>query len=125
MQVRINKFLSLLFGLALSFSSTAATLGCEGTVDQLLYYQPGLIGLKLSSINQYIFICRVDTDYAGPGSTGGTTSPAACKAIYSALLSAKHAGTVVHGMTFNGDQVPANCSSVQPWSQVNVSYFFL
>jgi hypothetical protein len=119
--------LARLLLVALNFSllsaANAGTVVCEGTVQELTLHQPGLVGLRLSSMSAPIFICRIDAEQSVPGAA--PTSAANCKAMYASLLAAKLSGTVVHSAYFDGDQVPASCNTAQPWTYVSLRYFTL
>ncbi|SNB46510.1 hypothetical protein SAMN06269301_1977 [Geobacter sp. DSM 9736] len=104
-------------------ASYAEAVVCGGTVQTLAYHQPGKLLLRLSSMNTPVYICSTDADWVVPGSLAGSTSPAACKAIYATLLAAKTSGAPIPDMYFDGDQLPANCISFAPWSEANVRYF--
>jgi hypothetical protein len=107
----------------LTSSAHSAALYCNGsTVAQLSYHGKGTLYVRLANMNTAVGICSFDADWAPAGSLTGTTSPSSCKAIYAALLAAKHSGQPISQMLFDGEQVPANCSSWGPWAQANLRY---
>ena len=119
--------LARLLFVALNFSllsaANAGTVVCEGTVQELTLHQPGLVGLRLSSMSAPVFIYRIDAEQTIPGAA--STSAANCKAMYAGLLAAKISGTFVHGAYFDGDQVPASCNAAQFWTYVSLRSFTL
>ncbi len=107
-------------------SAQAGALYCNGgTVAQLSYHGKGTVYLRMSNMNTSVGICNFDVEWGPPGSLTGTTSPATCKALWGALLAAKHAGTPVKEVLFDGDAVPANCTSFAAWAGVNLRYLDL
>lgn len=123
MKTSLKHVLSLALIATVAFNAQAGTVVCSGTVAQLVYNQPGLLSLKLSSMNVPVFICMMDGDWSVPGSLAGVTSPAACKVLYGTLLSAKLTGTTINSMYFDGNQVPTACNSFPNDVQVNVRHF--
>ena len=103
--------------------ATAGTIICEGTVEDLIMHQPGLIALRLSSMNMPLYICNINSDYKPAGAD--VISAATCKVTYAALLAAKYNNAVVRGVYLDGDQVPASCNTVQPASYVYLRHFAL
>lgn len=117
------KHKSIALGLCcfLAQSASAGTVVCEGAVEDLGIHQPGLVALRLSSMNMPFYVCNINADYRPAGADN--ISPATCKAIYASLLAAKHNNVIVRLAHFDGDQAPASCSTVQPGSQVYLRYF--
>lgn len=116
----------VLFSVALATLTTSAqsaALYCNGsTVAQLSYHGAGTLYVRLANMNTAVGICSFDGEWVRPGTLTGPTSASSCKAIYAALLAAKHSGQPIAQMLFDGDQVPANCSSWGPWAQANLRY---
>lgn len=104
-------------------AANSASVICEGTVTALAYHAPGVLYVRLSSMNVNVGICSTDTSWGPTGSQAGITTPSACKAIYANLLVAKQAGTVVRNMYLDGDTVPPTCTTFPAWSKVNVRFF--
>jgi len=102
----------------------AGSLVCSGNVDMLAYHQGAGLLVKLSSMNEHVFICSTDNEWIVPGSLAGNTSPAACKTLYSTFLLARTTGTPIKNMVFDGNAVPAACNSFAPWTSVNVRYYY-
>src|SRR5688572_10815423 len=82
------------FGSAPAFG---ATVVCAGTVSQLMY-ENGYVMLKLSSMNTPALICSLDANFEV--AAGYVTSPAACKTMYAALLTAKLSSTPLSNVYF-------------------------
>jgi hypothetical protein len=112
----------VIFLVATMASAHAGTLTCVGTVDKLAFHSPGRLVLNLSSMNTPVFVCSTDAEWIVAGS-GYTTSPAACKALYATFLAARTTGGTLDYIHFDGDQVPASCTSFPAWTNVNVRYF--
>jgi hypothetical protein len=108
----------------MSSTAHAGALYCNGgTVAQLSYHGKGTLYLRMSNMNTAVGICSFDGDWGPAGSLTGLTSPSTCKAIFAALLAAKHAGTPIPQLLFDGDAVPATCASFAPWAAVNLRYY--
>jgi hypothetical protein len=104
-------------------SAQAGTVICEGTVEDLRFHQPGLIGLRLSSMNDFMWICNINEPFNPPGAS--TISTSTCKTIYATLLAAKISKLTVQGVYFDGDQVPSSCSNVQAGGSVFIRHFII
>jgi hypothetical protein len=111
MTTRIGTHLLLAIGLVISGSTQAQTVVCGGTISVLAYHQPSMLLLQLSSVNAPVIICSVDQEGVVPGAPTRNTSPAACRAIYASLLSAKASGTKTKSLCLDGSDVPASCNS--------------
>ncbi len=126
-QVKMNtlakKFAFVAIFTALTATANAASLYCNGgKVASLSYHGKGTIYLKMSNMNTPVGICNLDADWGPTGSMTGVTSPSSCKAIYAALLAAKHAGNTIPQLLFDGDSVPTSCTTFAHWSQVNLRF---
>jgi len=119
----LARLLFVVLNFSVLSSVSAGTLMCEGKVEEVTLHQPGLVGLRLSSMSAPIIICRIDAEQSVPGAAA--TSAANCKAMYAGLLAAKFGGTVVRSAYFDGDQVPASCNTAQAWTYVSLRYFSL
>lgn len=123
MSRRIHQFFAIVLGLTLLPAAGAATIVCEGTIVDLTIHQPGLVGLRLSSMSSPMYICRVDAEYRPLGAD--SISPATCKTMYAGLLAAKYSNATVRAAYFDGDQVPASCDTTQSGAQVFLRHFAL
>ena len=101
----------------------AGSLSCSGTVEKLVYHQPGNLMIQLSSMNAPVFICNTDSEWVVPGSLSGNTTVSACKTIYATFLAAKTTRTPLSNLLFDGDQVPASCTGFTNWLRANVRYY--
>lgn len=117
-----NKRNSIILGICFAFSNnvSAASLNCAGSIDLVTIHQPGFVGVKLSSMNDQVFICRLDMDYNPPGAA--MITPAVCKAIYAGLLTAKVNQYTINSLWFDGDKVPSTCNGWTGGSQVNLRF---
>jgi len=106
----------------LSATAFAGTLQCTGTVEKLGLHSNDRILLKLSSMNNAVFICNPNANWSVPG-TGYQTSPETCMAMLSMLMHAKATESEMGQVWFDGDNVPSSCNSWQSWQSVNVRYF--
>ena len=88
---------------------TAGTITCGGTIDMVVVHQPGFVGVKLTSMNDYAFVCRIDADYTPAGAA--TITPTVCKALYAGLVTAKVNKLNVTNLWFDGDAVPSSCTT--------------
>lgn len=107
---------------ALAAHSNAATIVCTGTVDQLVYYNPGMIMVRLSSMNTAVFVCSTEATFTAPNA-GYSTSPQACKVMYAGLLTAKTANTPIAAMYFDAASVPSSCGSWPEWANAQVRLY--
>lgn len=119
-----NSRAALAFALAvLTSGAQCASLYCNGaTVATLGFHQPGVLYVRLSTMNTPVGICSMAGDWNAPGSLVGATSASQCKSIYAALLVAKQTGQIVPEMLFDGDAVPASCTSFGPWTYANLRW---
>ena len=124
MSTIIRKLVPAVLAVTLLPTASAGTVVCEGTVSDLAIHQPGLVAVRLSSMNYPVFICRIDGEYTPPGAS--TVSPATCKAQYAALLAAKSSNATLRSVYFDGDSIPTTCNgTVPPGAQVSMRYFVL
>ncbi|NRA72434.1 MAG: hypothetical protein HRU24_15565 [Gammaproteobacteria bacterium] len=100
----------------------AGALYCGGKVEKLGLHASDQIMLKLSSMNQAVFICSPNKKWTVVGA-GYTTSAEMCSSILSMLMHAKATNTTLDTMLFDGDNVPSNCTSWQSWKKANIRYF--
>jgi len=108
---------------AVASPAHAGNIVCSGTVEQIAYHQPGLLMIRLSSMNVSTFFCSTDSNWAPAGSLAGVTTPGACKTLYATFLAAKLAGGTLNNVYFDGDQVPTSCNTFPNWTKVNLRYF--
>lgn len=83
-------------------------------------HQPGFVGVRLSSMNDQAFVCRLDADYYPAGAA--MITPSVCKAIYAGLLTAKVNKETINALWFDGDAVPTSCTSWIGAAQVNLRF---
>lgn len=102
--------------------ANAGTVVCSGTVAELGFHQPGLVFLRLSSMNVPAIICSLNAEWVVPG-FGYTGTVSNCKIMYAGLLAAKLSGAAVSQFYFDGDSVPANCASFASWTSVGLRYY--
>lgn len=119
----LGKLIITISSFALIAPSYAGTIVCEGTVEDLIMHQPGLIALRLSSMNMPLYICNVSADYRAAGTDN--ISASTCKVTYAALLAAKYNNATVRLAYFDGDQVPTSCNTVQPGTYIYLRHFAL
>lgn len=100
----------------------ANTIVCGGMVTAIAYHNPGIVMLQLSSMNQRVMACSVDSDWTVNGATTGRES---CKALFAAMLAAKMSKTPISQVYFDGVSMPAACNGFEPWTQVSVRYYDL
>lgn len=117
----VRKLGSAVLSFSLIHSAAAGTVVCEGTVEDLKFHQPGLVGLRLSSMNASMWVCSMNENFTPPGAS--TITPSACKAMYASLLAAKLSNSTLTGVYFDGDQVPTSCNTVQIGSSVYLRHF--
>ncbi|NRF32773.1 hypothetical protein [Vibrio coralliilyticus] len=106
----------------LSSSAYAATIQCAGTVDKIGLHASDKILLKLSSMNQAVFICSPNADWTVTG-TNYKTSAETCNSLLSMLMHAKSTKAQMGSIWFDGDDVPASCSEWESWKKANIRYF--
>lgn len=123
MKKYLYKTLVSLLTMMVVTTANSATLVCAGTVTELAYHNPGTLYVRLSGMNTHVAICSVDSNWAPAGSVTGATTPAACKTIFTSLLVAKQAGTQITSMYFDGEVLPATCSTFPSWTSVNLRFF--
>ncbi|MBW3532989.1 MULTISPECIES: hypothetical protein [Shewanella] len=102
--------------------SHAATIQCGGTVEKVGLHAPDGIMLKLSSMNNAVFICNPNSEWSVSG-TPYITSAETCKSMLSMLMHAKATQADMGSVWFDGDDVPATCSTWEAWKHTNVRYF--
>jgi hypothetical protein len=107
----------------LALPAAGASLRCNGTVAEVWYHAPGVVLVKLSSMNTAAMVCEINSDWLVPGSLSGATTPASCKAIYAALLAANRSGALIDEMIFDADTLPASCSEFAFFTKVNLRFF--
>lgn len=122
-QIARHSVYALMLALMTSTAQAGALYCNGGTVAQLSYHGKGTLYLRMSNMNTAVGICNFDSEWQAPGSLTGATSPTSCKAIFAALLTAKQTGATVPQILFDGDSVPATCSTFAPWAQVNLRYY--
>lgn len=123
MKKNTKKLTAALMALLLASQAQAGTLLCPGTIVELGIHQPGQVYLSVSGMPHGVLICSMDINWTVPGSLAGTTTPAACKSLYAGLLAAKLAGAPLKAVYFDADGLPASCSTIPAWTQVNLRYF--
>jgi hypothetical protein len=105
---KIKTITTALIFAAMTFNATAGTIVCPGTVELVSIHQPGYVGIMLSSMSNYVIVCRLDDTYTPPGAA--SISPATCKAMYAALLTARVSRYNISGMYFDGDAISASAT---------------
>jgi hypothetical protein len=123
MKLLIRTLVSALAALVAS-NAPAATVVCEGTVEQVAFHANGNLMLRLSSMNTPVFFCSPDADWNVAGA-GNVTAPGSCKAMYATFLAARLSRTPIAGIYFDGDAVPASCTSWPGWTRANIRYFVM
>lgn len=108
---------------ALAWDCNAATLVCNGTVDMVGYHNPGILVVKLSSMNTVVSVCSTDSAWTVSPGVGYSTTIQACKTLYTALLTAKATNAPVQAMYFDGDSLPVSCAAWPAWSSAQVRYY--
>jgi hypothetical protein len=107
-----------------TFNAAAGTIICQGTVELVSIHQPGYVGVMLSSMSNYVIVCRLDETYTPPGAA--SISPATCKALYAGLITARVNRYNIDAIYFDGDAIPASatCSNFAGGlaTQVNLRY---
>lgn len=122
--MRIQRFIAII-GLTLPgliSPVAAAELTCSGQIVQLNYHAPDGFMIRLSSMNGEVFFCHPNATFSVSG-TGYTTSAETCRALVALFMAGKLAEKSIGVMYFDGDQVPAACSSWSPWSSANIRFF--
>ena len=104
----------------LSSNVSAGSLICSGTVDSVAYHGNDKLMVKLSSMNQPVFICNPNTTWTVSGAEGRIMSSETCKAIFSMFLSARATKENISRVHFDGDDVPSSCSAFASWKSVFV-----
>lgn len=122
------KFKSLISLLVCTIVSSkmaiAGTVVCEGKVKVLSYHANNKLMIQLESMNAPVFFCSPDSQWSVSG-TSYNTGAESCKIMYSTFLAAQMAGKVIKKMYFDGDQVPASCTSWNSWTEANIRYYVL
>jgi len=116
----VKKLIFLLY--FMSFSVTAGTLTCAGTVEKIGLHATDSLMVRLSSMNTAVFVCNPNANWVVTG-TSYQTGAETCKVMMSMFMTAKATGKSVGSVWFDGDDVPENCSSWDPWKRANVRYF--
>ncbi|NOU49183.1 hypothetical protein HG263_01270 [Pseudoalteromonas sp. JBTF-M23] len=116
----MKKFLLLL--LIMSPPVLSGTIKCTGTVEKLGLHSSNKIMLKLSSMNQAVFICQPNQEWSVPG-TNYKTSPEMCNSLLSMLMHAKSTNAQMGSVWFDGDDVPTSCNGWESWKTANIRYF--
>jgi hypothetical protein len=75
-------------------------------------------------MNTPVFFCNPETTFSVSG-TSYTTGPNTCKQLYATFLAAKLSGATISGMYFDGDAVPATCSSWGAWQSAVIRHYTL
>jgi hypothetical protein len=88
----------------------------------LSVHLPGLVFMKLSSMNTAAMICRLDIDHSVAGGLY-PTSPSVCKSTYAALLAARSTGRQITGAYMDADAAPASCTGFANWTYVSLRFF--
>ena len=121
MQFNLLKIITFL-PLLVCVTSLAGTITCTGTVAKLGLHAPDKLMLKLSSMNNPVFICSPEYKWTVAG-TSYTTSAEMCKMMLSMLMHAKSTHADMGSIYFDGNDVPTDCGSWGSWKRVNVRYF--
>ncbi|MBL1292880.1 MAG: hypothetical protein COB61_003310 [Thiotrichales bacterium] len=116
----MKKLIILLY--FMSFSVTAGTLTCAGTVEQIGLHATDSLMVRLSSMNAAVFVCNPNTNWVVTG-TPYQTGAETCKTMMSMFMMAKATGKSVGTVWFDGDDVPQDCSSWGAWKKANVRHF--
>lgn len=103
MNLKFKKIAAAFTALVMSFNANAGTLTCTGTITMVAIHQPGYVAVMLSSMSNYVLVCRLDDTYTAPGTN--PISPATCKALYAGLLTAKVNGYNLNALWFDGDAI--------------------
>ena len=120
----LRKILAAALALTTAAQTHAATVVCDGTVEQLAFHANGQLMLRLSSMNAPVFFCSPDSDWVVAGA-GYVTAPGSCKTMYATFLSARLTGKPIAGIYFDGNEVPASCTGWPAWTRANIRYFVL
>lgn len=102
--------------------AAAAELTCSGQIVQLNYHSPDGLMIRLSSMNAEVFFCHPNATFSVSG-TSYTTSAETCRALIALFMAGKLAEKSIGVMYFDGNQVPAACSSWSSWSSANIRFF--
>jgi len=116
----LRKLIILLY--FMSFSVTAGTLTCSGTVAQIGLHATDRLMIRLSSMNTAVFVCNPNANWSVSG-TNYQTGAETCKTMMSMFMTAKATGKSIGNVWFDGDDVPQNCSSWENWKSANVRHF--
>jgi hypothetical protein len=121
---RLTRTVSCALAISLAASSTqAGTAVCSGTISSLSWHQPGLVFLRLSSMNAPYIVCDLAADHVVPGAIYQVTTPAQCKTLLAQLLTAQAANRPVGAVYFDGDAVNPSCSDVPNWVRASLRHF--
>jgi hypothetical protein len=99
----------------------AGTVVCSGTVAGISIHGPDIM-IRLSSMNQAVTFCRLDSTFTVAGGIY-PTSPEMCKALVAMFIAARESGRTIESVYFDGDSVPATCNGWANWSNANIRYF--
>lgn len=103
-------------------SASAAELICSGTIEQVHLHAPDRMMIKLSGMNTPVFFCNPSSLWSISG-TSYTTSAETCRMLVGLFMAGKLAGRSISAMYFDGDDVPASCTSWAGWKYANIRYF--
>ena len=101
---------------------SAAELVCSGTVEEVSYHANDQMMVRLSSMNNAVFVCNTEIPWSVTG-TGYVTGPKTCAALYSTFLAAKLSGKPITSMYFDGADVPATCNGWGAWMKANIRHY--
>lgn len=121
MMKKISLYVTTSLILAAS-TANAATLTCSGQIVQLNYHANNGFLLQLSNMNTPVYFCNPSATWTVAG-TGYVTKPEECRALLSMFLAGKLAEKTLSVVYFDGDEVPASCSSWTSWSHANIRFF--
>jgi hypothetical protein len=102
-------------------AANAGTVVCSGTVAGISIHGPDIM-IRLSSMNQAVTFCRLDSTFTVAGGIY-PTSPEMCKALVAMFIAARESGRTIESVYFDGDSVPATCNGWANWSNANIRYF--
>lgn len=105
--------------LSVGSATHAGSLFCTGTIIEMGVHTPGLLLVRLSSMNARVVMCSIDTAYSTQG--GPSITAPTCEGMYANLMAARASGQTVQLM-MDGDAVPAQCSSFIEWTYVGLRY---
>lgn len=118
---KLKFLLPALAGAVFCSNAFASGLTCGGQVQTIAYHTGVGYMLKLTSMNTPVFICDPDGTFTTDGTTN-STGPETCKSLVSTFISAKAMETNVNQVVFDGNNVPADCTSWAGWSYAVIRY---